>query len=82
MTGDIIFSEPSKTFSNQISVTLDTKINNAQIRYTTDGSVPTSNSTLYTGPLNFTKTTQLRAQAFVNGNPVGTWEHLYMLLVK
>lgn len=71
LTGDIIFSEPSKTFSNQISVTLDTKINNAQIRYTTDGSVPTSNSTLYTGPLNFTKTTQLRAQAFVNGNPVG-----------
>ncbi|HHX17232.1 MAG TPA: carbohydrate-binding domain-containing protein [Clostridium sp.] len=71
LTGDIIFSEPSKTFSNQISVSLDTKINNAEIRYTTDGSVPTSRSTQYTSPLSFTKTTQLRAQAFVNGNPVG-----------
>lgn len=71
LTGDIIFSQPSKTFSGQISVSLDTKINNAQIRYTTDGSVPTGSSTLYTGPLTFTKTTQLRAQAFVNGNPTG-----------
>jgi len=71
LTGDIIFSEPSRTFSGQITVTLDSKINNAQIRYTTDGSVPNSNSMLYTGPLTFTKTTQLRAQAFVNGSPAG-----------
>jgi hypothetical protein len=67
LTGDIIFSVPSKTFQNQVSVTLSTNITNAQIRYTTNGSIPNSSSTLYSNTLTFTKTTQLRAQAFVNG---------------
>ncbi|HOV27429.1 MAG TPA: CotH kinase family protein [Pseudobacteroides sp.] len=71
LTGDIIFSVPSGTFKNQVTVSLSSKNANAQIRYTTNGSVPNSNSTLYTGPLTFTKTTQLRAQAFVNGAPFG-----------
>ncbi len=67
LTGDIIYSVPSKTFQNQISVTLSTNIANAQIRYTTNGSAPNNSSTLYSSALTFTKTTQLRAQAFVNG---------------
>ena len=71
LTGDIIFSVPSGTFKNQVTVSLSSTNANAQIRYTTNGSVPNSNSTLYTGPLTFTKTTQLRAQAFVNGAPYG-----------
>lgn len=71
LTGDIVFSVPSSTFSTQISVTLNSKITNAQIRYTTDGSVPTINSTLYSNALSFTKTTQLRAQSFINGAPSG-----------
>jgi len=71
LVGDIIFSVPSGTFRNQISVSLSSKIANAQIRYTTDGSVPNSNSKLYSSPLTFTKTTQLRAQSFVNGEAVG-----------
>lgn len=71
LTGDIIFSVPSKTFQNQISVTLTSKIANAQIRYTIDGSVPTNSSALYSSALTFTKTTQLRAQSFVNGAASG-----------
>ncbi|KNY25278.1 CotH kinase family protein [Pseudobacteroides cellulosolvens] len=71
LTGDIIFSVPSKTFQNQISVTLSTNIANAQIRYTTNGSVPNNSSTLYSSALTFTKTTQLRAQVFVNGAASG-----------
>ncbi|HEY9058998.1 MAG TPA: CotH kinase family protein [Pseudobacteroides sp.] len=71
LTGDIIFSVPSGTFRNQISVTLSSAVANSQIRYTTDGSIPTSGSTLYNNALTFTKTTQLRAQAFVNGIPSG-----------
>jgi len=71
LTGDINFSTPSGTFQNQISVSLSTQINNAQIRYTTNGSVPNNNSMLYSSPLTFTKTTQLRAQAFVNGAESG-----------
>ncbi len=71
LTGDIIFSVPSKTFQGQVSVTLSTTIANAQIRYTTNGSVPNNNSTLYSSALTFNKTTQLRAQAFVNGAKSG-----------
>lgn len=38
-----------------------------QIRYTTDGSVPTEASTLYTGPLILTETTAIRAVSFEEG---------------
>jgi hypothetical protein len=71
LTGDIIFSASSKIFQNQISVSLSSNIANAQIRYTTNGSIPNSSSTLYSSALTFTKTTQLRAQAFVNGTANG-----------
>lgn len=71
LTGDINFSVPSGTFKNQVSVTLSSKTANAEIRYTTDGSVPTSSSTVYKNALTFTATTQLRAQAFVNGTASG-----------
>ena len=71
LTGDIIFSVPSGTFQGQVTVSLSTTISGAQIRYTTDGKLPTAQSPLYQGPLQFTRTTQLRAQAFVGGQPSG-----------
>ncbi|NUT48202.1 MAG: spore coat protein CotH [Saccharothrix sp.] len=67
LVGDITFSVPSGTFQGQVSVSLSTAISGAQIRYTTDGKLPTAQSTPYQGtPLQFTRTTQLRAQAFVS----------------
>lgn len=71
LAGDINFSVPSGTFQGQMTVSLSTRVANAQIRYTTDGSLPGANSPVYTGPLQLTRSTQLRAQAFVNGSPVG-----------
>lgn len=71
LTGDISFSAPSGTFTGELTVTLRTRFPYAQIRYTTDGSPPTSSSPVYSGPLRLTTTTQVRAQAFVNGTPVG-----------
>ncbi|WP_199185841.1 CotH kinase family protein [Streptomyces carminius] len=71
LAGDIDFSVPSGTFQGQVSVTLSTSVANAQIRYTTDGTLPTASSALYSGALNLTATTQLRAQAFVNGAASG-----------
>ncbi|MBP2337169.1 hypothetical protein JOF41_003347 [Saccharothrix coeruleofusca] len=72
LTGDIVFSVPSGTFQGQVSVSLSTAISGAQIRYTTDGTLPTAQSQLYQGtPLQFTRTTQLRAQAFVGGTASG-----------
>ena len=71
LTGDINFSVPSGTFRNQISVSLSSGVSNAEIRYTTDGSAPSNRSPVYSGPVSLTRTTQLRAQAFVNGSPRG-----------
>jgi hypothetical protein len=72
LTGDITFSVPSGTFQGQVSVQLSTTIADAQIRYTTNGTVPTASSTLYTGSaLTLSATTQLRAQAFVGGAASG-----------
>jgi hypothetical protein len=74
MEGDIRFSEPSGTFEGSLSVGIETPIEGAEIRFTTDGSTPTASSPLYDGnPVVVTDTRQLRAQAFVGdglaGNP-------------
>lgn len=71
LTGDIKFSVPSGTFQGQVSVQLSTAISGAQIRYTTNGTVPTASSPQYSTALTFTTTTQLRAKAFVNGAASG-----------
>ncbi|ASW55369.1 spore coat protein CotH [Plantactinospora sp. KBS50] len=72
LTGDIVFSVPSGTFQAQVSVSLSTTVSGAQIRYTTDGKLPTAQSTLYSGtPLQFTRSTQLRAQAYVGQTASG-----------
>ncbi|MDE6549687.1 MAG: chitobiase/beta-hexosaminidase C-terminal domain-containing protein [Muribaculaceae bacterium] len=39
----------------------------AEIRYTTDGSEPTGDSQLYTGPINAENGITVRARAFANG---------------
>lgn len=70
--GDVVISKPSGTFQSQISVELSTHVSNAEIRFTTNGDPPGSNSQLYQGTaLNFRATTRLRAQAFVAGFPSG-----------
>lgn len=59
------------SFEGQISVELSAT-SNVQIHYTTDGSVPSATSPSYAGtPLTLTETTQLRAQAFIDGAPAG-----------
>ncbi len=70
-TGAVSFYTPAPVFSLQSgfypsaqSVTITCADATATIRYTTDGSVPTATSTLYTGPVNITATTVLRAAAF------------------
>ena len=72
LVGDITFSVPSGTFQGEVAVTLSSTISGAQIRYTTNGQPPTAQSSLYSGSaLRFTRTTQLRAQAFVGQTPTG-----------
>lgn len=70
-TGGVNFYTPTPTFSLQPgfysgtqNVTITCSDASAQIRYTTNGSVPTAASTLYTGPIAINATTVLRAVAF------------------
>jgi len=72
LIGSVTFSTPSQSFKGSLSVGLSTALEGAEIRYTTDGSLPTAGSALYAGtPLNLTATTQLRAQTFSAGAAVG-----------
>jgi hypothetical protein len=65
---------PSGTFEGSLTLTLAGSATEpvAEVRYTTDGTLPTPTSTLYDGtPLTLTETTQLRVQQFVAGAPAG-----------
>jgi hypothetical protein len=72
LIGDVTFSETSRTFTGQLSVSMDAAIPGAEIRYTIDGLPPATTSTLYNEtPLTVAATTQLRAQLYVDGSPFG-----------
>lgn len=62
------FSVASKTFTGTLAVALSSPLlPGAQIRYTTNRTVPSETSTLYTGPINLINTTMIRARAFAPG---------------
>ena len=71
LDGDITFSRPPGTFHGSISVTVSTDLPGAEVRYTTNGTWPTAGSQIASGPIQLTRTTEIRAQAFVAGNPTG-----------
>ncbi|TAH27497.1 MAG: glycoside hydrolase family 92 protein [Cytophagales bacterium] len=54
-------------FMNHINVPLHTRTIGGEIRYTTDASEPNINSSLYSHPLYFTKSTRLKAKVFKQG---------------
>lgn len=51
-------------YASAQSITITSPDPNITIRYTTNGSTPTGGSTAYTGPINISATTVLRAKAF------------------
>ena len=73
---DVEFSVERGLYSSSMPVTLSTSTPGAQIRYTTNGTEPTStNGTLYSSAITVNKTTVLRAIAYRNGytsSPVET----------
>jgi hypothetical protein len=83
VSGKVLISVPSRTFITPLSVSLSlvTADPDAVIRYTTNGSVPTTASTPYTAPIAVTTTQTIRARAF---NPAllpgETEEATYLLL--
>ncbi len=63
-----LFGLPSGGYTGAINLSLINPDPNTQIHYTTDGSEPTTGSTLYTSPINVSQTTVIKARAFHN-NP-------------
>ena len=68
MSYDVYFSPENGTlFTDSVTVTLTPGKSGTEIRYTTDGSSPTTSSTLYTGPITLTETTTIRAVTVTDG---------------
>ena len=61
------FTPAAGSFVDPVSVTISTVTDGASIYYTTDGSDPTTSSTLYTGPFTVSTTTTIKAIAMKSG---------------
>jgi hypothetical protein len=61
---EIIFGRPGGTFADPFALSLTPAVAGAEIRYTLDGTIPTSSSTLYTGPVAITTSVLVRARTF------------------
>jgi hypothetical protein len=61
------FSPVGGTYTSTQSVTISCATSGATIRYTTDGSEPTSTSTVYSSPIGVSSTTTVKAKAFKSG---------------
>ncbi|WP_455622681.1 glycoside hydrolase family 20 protein [Parabacteroides sp.] len=60
------------TSRREIQVTLDAEKYPAEIRYTTDGSIPTASSPLYNGPIVVKDSADIKAAIFRDGQLQGT----------
>lgn len=63
-SGVVHFSRESGTFVNSFQLTLSTPAEDGVIRYTTNGTVPTASSSLYTSALTISSATEVMARAF------------------
>src|SRR3989449_170654 len=61
------FSPAGGTYTSTLSVSISETTPGATIYYTTDGSTPTTASSVYTGPISVPRTTTLRAMAAAPG---------------
>lgn len=74
-----VFSVAGRTFATTFNLALSTPLAGAQIRYTTNRTVPTAASSLYTGPISIAGSTIVRAQTFASGrapSPVASETYL------
>ncbi|MFN2163022.1 MAG: chitobiase/beta-hexosaminidase C-terminal domain-containing protein, partial [Candidatus Promineifilaceae bacterium] len=80
LAGAPTFSPPGGFYTGEQIVTLSTSESTAVIRYTTDGSIPTPSSPLYTDPLTLSGPTVIRARVFAPGKLAGrTASHTYLI---
>jgi len=63
----LTFSPAPGVFTNPVDVTISTTTEDAVIYYTLNGSDPTQESTLFTGPINITNTAIIKARGYKEG---------------
>ncbi|MDD3535654.1 MAG: SUMF1/EgtB/PvdO family nonheme iron enzyme [Candidatus Cloacimonetes bacterium] len=61
------FNPAGGIYTSSQSVTINCATSGATIRYTTDGSTPTSSSTLYSAAIQVSENTNIKAKAFLSG---------------
>ena len=81
-SGSVTQSVSAPTFSGATQFTESTQVSmsgpaGAEIRYTTNGSQPTAQSTLYSGPLTLTETTTVKAIAIKDGQSSAVTSRTY-----
>ncbi|MFY7818841.1 MAG: lamin tail domain-containing protein [Akkermansiaceae bacterium] len=72
-------SHASGFYNTAITVSLTSSTPSSTIRFTTDGSEPSTTSTIYTGPISVTGDRSIRARSFAAGmtmSPVSTFTYL------
>ena len=78
IVGTVTLNQPGISLNNSGYIVMTSNngsVSGVQIRYTNNGSTPTSSSTLYTGPISFTGTKTFKAICVANGygdSPVTT----------
>jgi len=80
LNATISFSIESGSFNGSFPLSISCSDPTAQIRMTTDGSIPTLSSTLYTGQFFVSETTLLRAAAFKQGYSSNTQKEAFYLV--
>jgi uncharacterized protein (TIGR02145 family) len=75
-----IINVPAGMYSSPQSVSISCTTSNATIRYSTNGTEPTSSSPVYSSPINISTSTTLKARAFKTDwldSPVATAEYIF-----
>lgn len=70
-SSEVTISVPSTTFTSSFQVALSGAQAGQSIRYTLDGSEPSTSSSLYSGALTISQSSQLRARVVGAGNALG-----------
>lgn len=81
LLSEVVFTPERGFYTNVFDVIIATDAEGGEIRYTTDFSEPTTNSTLYIDAIAVSNTTVLRAAAFKTGyRPSKVVTHTYIFL--